>query len=83
MTQVFLIRHGQAQTGAVDEASYDSLSALGHKQAKWLGDHLAASGHPIKRVVAGDLIRQQETARHIASAMDLDVVIDPHLRELD
>ena len=45
MSEVWLVRHGQAQTGASDEASYDRLSALGHQQA---GDR-AAVAHPRPR----------------------------------
>ena len=44
MVELTLVRHGQAQTGARDEASYDSLSNLGH-QARWLGEVLRQE-HP-------------------------------------
>lgn len=48
MTHITLIRHGQANTEARDEVSYDRLSELGHQQAAWLGAHLESSGiyHP-------------------------------------
>ena len=32
-TEIILIRHGQANTGAKDEESYDQLSDTGHQQA--------------------------------------------------
>lgn len=83
MTNVFLVRHGQAQTGAVDEESYDSLSELGHQQAAWLGEHFAGSGFKVSRVIAGNLRRQQETAGHIAKALGLEVDMDIRLREID
>ncbi|HGG64496.1 MAG TPA: histidine phosphatase family protein, partial [Rhodobacteraceae bacterium] len=50
MVELTLIRHGQAQTGARDEASYDSLSDLGHQQAQWLGETLRG-GVPFDRII--------------------------------
>jgi broad specificity phosphatase PhoE len=41
-SEIILIRHGQANTGAKDEESYDKLSATGHQQSAWLGDYLRA-----------------------------------------
>ena len=41
-SEIILIRHGQANTGAQDEESYDKLSATGHQQSAWLGDYLRA-----------------------------------------
>ena len=39
MSHITLIRHGQANSGAQDEAGYDALSELGARQAAWLGDY--------------------------------------------
>ena len=44
MTEVILIRHGQANSGARSEADYDRLSPLGRQQAAWLADHLRETG---------------------------------------
>ncbi|MBO9450684.1 histidine phosphatase family protein [Tropicibacter sp. R16_0] len=62
MSHITLIRHGQANTEARDEHSYDKLSPLGHQQAAWLGAHLsdAQAHHP--RVYSGTLTRHLETA---------------------
>ena len=38
MPEFFLVRHGQASFGA---DNYDKLSALGHRQARWLGGYFA------------------------------------------
>ena len=48
MSHITLIRHGQANSAAKDEPSYDRLSDLGHQQAAWLGHYLrdTASHHP-------------------------------------
>ena len=40
MTDVTLIRHGQANSGARSEDDDDRLSPPGHHQAEWLGEHL-------------------------------------------
>ncbi len=66
MTQVLLVRHGQASWGADD---YDVLSPLGEQQAALVGRALAARG--LDRpdlVVHGAMKRQRETARLAAEA---------------
>ncbi|MCO4825091.1 MAG: phosphoglycerate mutase family protein [Amylibacter sp.] len=81
MTTITMVRHGQAQTGAKDEASYDKLSDLGHQQAGWLGEHWAKMGG-FDRVVSGTMRRQIETGRSMA----LDSVTydqDARLNEMD
>lgn len=81
MTELTLIRHGQAQTGAQDEVAYDSLSGLGHDQARWLGDHIRKS-MGFDHVVSGTLNRQVQTAQ----SLGLDGVpfeTDCRLNELD
>ena len=82
MTEVILIRHGQANSGARSEADYDRLSPLGRQQAAWLADHLKETGE-IRRVVSGTLQRQIDTAKAIATAGTLDYAVDPRLNEID
>lgn len=79
MTELTLIRHGQAQTGATDEASYDSLSDLGHRQAGLLGEYLAR--HSYDHVVSGTLTRQIQTTEGLARGEDLHR--DARLNEMD
>lgn len=67
MSLVFLVRHAQASFGAPD---YDRLSALGRRQARWLGEYFEARGLRFARVMVGSLARQQDTAREIVSAMN-------------
>ncbi|MDE1165308.1 MAG: histidine phosphatase family protein [Pseudomonas sp.] len=67
MGSIYLIRHGQASFGADD---YDVLSPLGIEQAQILGRHLAELGLQLDRCVAGDLSRQQDTARHALAQMN-------------
>lgn len=63
MTELVLVRHGQANSHATDEESYDRLSDLGHVQAGWLGAHMQQTNPHFDRVVTGTLSRQAETAR--------------------
>jgi broad specificity phosphatase PhoE len=62
MTEIILIRHGQANSGAADEAGYDRLSDLGHRQASWLGEWLNATDPHFDRIITGTLTRQRQTA---------------------
>ncbi|MBH3426502.1 histidine phosphatase family protein [Pseudomonas alkylphenolica] len=66
MGSIYLIRHGQASFGADD---YDVLSPVGIRQSEALGEHLAHVGIRLVRCVAGDLRRQQDTARLALAAM--------------
>ncbi|HKK35656.1 MAG TPA: histidine phosphatase family protein [Paracoccaceae bacterium] len=65
MPEIRLVRHAQASFG---EATYDRLSALGHRQSRLLGERLAASGARPARVVLGTLTRHRETLEGIAAA---------------
>ncbi|MCP5037635.1 MAG: histidine phosphatase family protein [Rhodobacteraceae bacterium] len=82
MSQITLIRHGQAQTGATDEASYDNLSGLGRQQSAWLGAHFREIGEQFDRVYAGTLIRHQQTAEAMGAAEHGVVITDPRLDEV-
>lgn len=81
MTEITIIRHGQANSGARSEKDYDRLSPLGRQQARWLGEHLDGIGG-FDRVVSGTLRRQEDTARvlNIAGRPHLQ---DGRLNELD
>ncbi len=81
MTELTLIRHGQANSGARTEEDYDRLSPLGRQQAEWLGEHLRACGG-FDRVISGTMRRQRETAE----MLNLDARphhLDERLNELD
>ncbi len=81
MSHITLIRHGQANSGAKDEVSYDKLSNLGHEQAKWLGTHLRDTGTHHTRLYTGTLRRHVETAKGMNTGME--AVRDPRLNELE
>ena len=80
MGEIILARHGQANSGARDEESYDKLSELGHQQAGWLGDYLRDREKPFDKVMSGSLRRHKETATGIGYT---DPIIDPRLNEMD
>ncbi len=79
MTEIILVRHGQANSHATDEESYDQLSELGHQQARWLGAHMAGTNPHFDRVITGTLTRQADTAR----SMGYDITTkDARLNEM-
>lgn len=80
MYDLTLIRHGQAQTGAKTEATYDQLSALGQQQAGWLGEHIKAS-HGFDHVISGSLNRQVQTAEGLG--LSAPHTVDARLNEMD
>lgn len=82
MSQLYLVRHGQASFGT---ANYDQLSPLGYQQAQWLGEHFKELGIQFDHVVAGSLSRQQQTAQAIlaGNGQNLPLHIDPGFNEFD
>ncbi|MGZ5417293.1 MAG: histidine phosphatase family protein [Nocardioides sp.] len=65
MSQVLLVRHGQASWGAED---YDVLSGLGEEQASVVGRTLADRGIRPDLLLHGRMTRQRETARLLGEA---------------
>ncbi len=82
MSQLFLVRHGQASFGA---SNYDQLSALGYQQARWLGEHFGELGIRFDRVITGQLARQQQTASEILQGcgQTLPIQLDAGFDEFD
>ncbi|MCR9111006.1 histidine phosphatase family protein [Marivita sp. XM-24bin2] len=83
MSQIVLVRHGQANTGAKDEGDYDKLSKLGHQQSGWLGEHFRHKGDVFARVWTGTLRRHIETADGIAAKSSETIARDERLNELE
>lgn len=83
MVELTLVRHGQAQTGATDEKSYDQLSPLGRDQAGWLARHFADTDRGFDHVISGTLNRQRDTAAAICDTLDLTLQQDARLNEMD
>jgi broad specificity phosphatase PhoE len=82
MSQLYLVRHGQASFGA---ANYDQLSPLGFQQAQWLGKHFRELGIQFDRVIAGSLSRQQQTAQTIltGNGQQLPLHVETGFNEFD
>ena len=79
MGEITLVRHGQANSAATNEADYDRLTELGHRQARWLGEWMAAHDGPFDSVLSGSLRRQRETV----SAMGWpEAEVDDRLNEI-
>ncbi len=79
MGLITLVRHGQANSTATTEEDYDRLSDLGHRQAAWLGEWMAAHEAPFDHVVSGTLRRHRETV----AGMGYEADEDARLNELD
>jgi broad specificity phosphatase PhoE len=82
MTEIYLIRHGQASFGAAD---YDRLSPLGHRQAALLGVYFRRAGIGFDALFAGPLLRHAQTAQGaMAGRKDTEPIqIIAELAEID
>lgn len=66
MTDIYLVRHGQASFG---KANYDKLSELGRQQAVWLGDYFRERDIVFDALYTGDMVRHRETAEGVAQGL--------------
>ena len=82
MSQVLLVRHGQASWGSAD---HDVLSDLGERQSRMLGEALAARGVVPDLVVRGAMRRHRQTAEQAVAGAGwaADVVVDDGWNEFD
>jgi broad specificity phosphatase PhoE len=82
MSQILLVRHGQASWGSDD---YDVLSALGEKQSHVLGEALAARGVSPDLVVRGAMRRHRQTAEQASAGAgwSVDIAEDAGWNEFD
>ncbi len=67
MSELILVRHGQASFGA---ESYDKLSPKGVEQARILAQHWEALGERFDHIYSGNLLRQRETAQELLSLVN-------------
>ena len=65
MSELFMIRHGQASFG---EKNYDRLSPTGVLQAELVAEHWVRIGKRIDAVYVGGMKRQIDTAEALVSA---------------
>ena len=85
MSRVWLVRHGQAGT----RKAYDSLSALGRRQARLLGEYLVQQGIHFSAAWRGEMVRQQHTAAEVSAVYREaglafpEIEIEPRWNEFD
>jgi len=82
MVQIFLVRHGQANSEAKDEISYDKLSSLGKMQAGWLGQYFKKNEFTFDACFSGTLLRQRDTADLLEPHNQKEIIRDPRLNEI-
>lgn len=83
MSQIYLVRHGQASLG---KANYDQLSSLGEAQALKLGEHLAQLDATPSLIITGSMVRHQQTAQGVLAAYgdsQVKQITDPNWNEFD
>jgi len=77
LSVLYLVRHGQAGT----RDQYDSLSELGRRQARLLGEYFRQQKIHFDAIYSGALNRQQATARE--TIPDCELRIDAGWNEFD
>lgn len=77
MSVLYLVRHGQAGT----RERYDSLSDLGARQARLLGEHFRDQKIQFDAVFSGGLSRQRATAA--AALPGVEPIVDEGWNEFD
>lgn len=83
MSYITLVRHGQANTEARDEISYDQLSKLGTQQSRWLGEHLRDSREIFARTYRGSLHRHRQTTDAMDLAGVANTTVDARFNEIE
>jgi len=85
MSRIYLVRHGQAGT----RKAYDSLSELGRRQARLLGEYFVSEKICFASAYSGALVRQEETAAEVndvyreTGAPFPEIVREPGWNEFD
>jgi broad specificity phosphatase PhoE len=85
LSNLYLVRHGQAGT----RENYDSLSELGRRQSRLLGEYFLAQGIMFDAAYTGAMSRQQQTAIEIKEAYSQaalpfpDIIVDDQWNEFD
>ncbi len=67
MSELFIVRHGQASFDADD---YDQLSEVGYQQAAILADHWQSMERRFDSLYCGSLKRQKQTAEGVAKQVN-------------
>lgn len=83
MTQIYLVRHGQAEAGW-DQDINPPLSKLGQQQAQMAAKVLCESIANIKdfQCIASPIKRAHETAQYFANAAKKEIIIENRVAEI-
>jgi broad specificity phosphatase PhoE len=84
VTTLLFVRHGETDWNSERRWQGHAdvpLNARGREQARALAERLA--GERVDAIYTSDLSRARETAEAVAAHLDLEVVVDPDLREID
>jgi broad specificity phosphatase PhoE len=85
LSRIYLVRHGQAGT----RKSYDSLSDLGHRQSRLLGEYFLKEGIRFDAAYRGAMSRQEKTAAEVKAVYDEagvpfpEIQLEPGWNEFD
>jgi broad specificity phosphatase PhoE len=85
-TRVVCIRHGETDWNAAGRWQGRApvpLNADGLAQAERLARYLAAAKTHFDVLYSSDLLRARQTAQAVADALNLDLLLEPRLREVD
>ena len=84
-TQIYLTRHGQSIWQIQRDENWDTpLTDLGHRQARRLGQWLAAQPDlPLARLRGSTLERARQTGAYLADALQLPLLPDDNLRDAE
>jgi len=66
LSNIYFVRHGQAGT----RDSYDSLSELGRRQSRLLGEYFVSQRIEFTTAFVGEMSRQQQTAEEVGGAYE-------------
>jgi len=80
MSELYLVRHGQASFNA---ENYDQLSELGQLQSAYLGQYFEERDIIFDHIFTGSQTRHHQTADGILSGLDAEYIIHDGLNEYD
>ena len=88
MQRLFLIRHAQSEhhlSGLTGGWTDTALSRHGREQAQALADYCREhlSGEPSLFLFSSDLARAAQTAEYVAAGLEIELRLEPALRELN
>ena len=82
MSEIYLIRHGQASYGT---SNYDQLSDLGIQQSQWLGEYFRSKELRPSTLMSGTLKRHEQTVQSMLGGLEMqsETIADSCWNEFD